>query len=274
MSKNNQQGTAADPDMEKLAQSVAEKFTTLCTKLKELKPEISRIQEWFRNHQRGSVTLSGCRSFKEYCEQRLNRTEQAVYAMLGDKVAKKKTMKHVAESEGKAESKTVALDPVAEDVERMRTGLNAVARAKAAEAKGKKEEAAEAWKEYETIAQAEPLKSRIDGDQPNHRMLLFDLLSEIEKNGERIMPVAPMLMRKVTAMRKRLQLDNEALGLHPTAVLQKEQQKKCRPPVSAFRVVTDLDHPEKELEMMGFFKGAKEKPEQQANAAQAGSEVL
>lgn len=55
-----------------------------CTKLKELRPKIERIHDYYTDHMRGSVTVAGCRSFREFCTKKLDRTTQAVYAMLGD----------------------------------------------------------------------------------------------------------------------------------------------------------------------------------------------
>src|SRR5207245_2187823 len=63
-----------------------------------------------------------------------------------------------------------------EDVTRMQTGLNAVYRFQVAKSNGNEEEARCAWQEYERIASAEPLKSRIAGDQPNYKVMLVDLL--------------------------------------------------------------------------------------------------
>lgn len=70
-----------DPAMERVAERVADVFATCCAKLKELRPEIEKIQGWFKDN--NGKTLAGCHSFKEFCEKKLNRTEQAVYAMLG-----------------------------------------------------------------------------------------------------------------------------------------------------------------------------------------------
>jgi hypothetical protein len=96
--KYDTQGTC-DEHMERIARRVVTEFRSVCVKLKELKPEIQTIRDWFCDHQRGSMTLYGCRSFKEFCERndRLNRKEQTVYAMLGntrkDEDARKATSK-------------------------------------------------------------------------------------------------------------------------------------------------------------------------------------
>jgi hypothetical protein len=65
----------------------------LCVKLKALKPQIVEVQADFKKL-KGSQTIFGCRSFKEFCEQKLGRTEQAVYAMLGDYSKKQKAKKN------------------------------------------------------------------------------------------------------------------------------------------------------------------------------------
>jgi len=69
--------------MESLAAWAAEGFGSVCRKLGELRPAIERIQAWYQNHPRGSTTLLGCASFKEYCKRRLHRHESTVYRMLG-----------------------------------------------------------------------------------------------------------------------------------------------------------------------------------------------
>lgn len=71
-------------EIEQLAREVAKDFRTSCSKLRSLKPKIERIQGYFADHVRGSVTVLGCGSFKEYCEKKLGRTKQAVYSMLGE----------------------------------------------------------------------------------------------------------------------------------------------------------------------------------------------
>ena len=69
--------------MEKLAAQVVRDFTTFCAKLKDMQPQVAAIQQWFRAHPRGATSLSGCASFKEFCEKRLRRDESTVYRMLG-----------------------------------------------------------------------------------------------------------------------------------------------------------------------------------------------
>ena len=76
-------------EMESLAKETTQEFRDRFRKLRELKPKIQRIQDYFANNVRGSVTLAGCSSFKEFCEKKLGRTKQAVYSLLGDYPQKK-----------------------------------------------------------------------------------------------------------------------------------------------------------------------------------------
>src|SRR5437867_4905823 len=70
-------------EMEKLAVQTALEFRACSRELRALRPKIQHIKDYFASSVRGSVTLAGCSSFKEYCERKLGRTRQAVYAMLG-----------------------------------------------------------------------------------------------------------------------------------------------------------------------------------------------
>jgi len=69
--------------MEKLAAQIVRDFATVCAKLKDLRQPIETIQSWFRAHRRGSTSLLGCASFREFCTKRLRRDESTVYRMLG-----------------------------------------------------------------------------------------------------------------------------------------------------------------------------------------------
>ena len=156
--------------MEVLAIEIASEFRTHASKLSLLRPSIELIKNYFQANVRGSVTLADCRSFKDFCEKKLNRTEQAVYAMLGGYSKKQKAKKqHVPNNQREYDDHIPQ-----EAVTRMRTALNAVQRSIQAKTKDEKDEA---WREFEMISQAEPLKSVIDGDQPNYKVLLFDALA-------------------------------------------------------------------------------------------------
>lgn len=98
-------------EMEKIAAMVIDTFAEYCKKLKDLKPEVNRIQWWFKHQIKAPSTLAGCGSFKEFCEKKLHRTEQAVYAMLGDyteKAKKKKNGNSHSELGNKATDETQA----------------------------------------------------------------------------------------------------------------------------------------------------------------------
>jgi hypothetical protein len=196
---------------EQLAVLVEQQFSEQCQKLRDLKPQIEAVREAFKTLT-GSKTIAGCRSFPEFCEKKLHRTKQAVYAMLGDYSKKTKNegqptgKKNVPEQA--ATHQTLALAD--EDVERMRTGCNAAVRHFEAKAKGDEDTAEKAKQEFLAISKAESLKSVIFGDEPNYKMLLIDLLSDVEKVGDKL-PVP--LTRKCQAIRKRLGIDDASFGL-------------------------------------------------------------
>jgi hypothetical protein len=198
-SKNLSAAHGSDPEKEKLAAQVVETFTGCCTKLKELKKDIEQIRQWFKDL-KGSQTLAGCRSFKEFCEKRLNRTEQAVYAMLGD-YGKKKT---TSDGSSKKKATNPPLKPQTispEDQDRLVTAANAARRYFEAEEQGDAAKAEDAKKEFEAISTLDPIKSTIFGDQPNYKYLLIDLLADMEALGSRL-PVT--LTCKCAAIRKRM----------------------------------------------------------------------
>jgi hypothetical protein len=196
-------------EAENRAQNLVDELAPLCVKLKALKPQIAEVQADFKKL-KGSQTILGLRCFKDFCEKKLGRTEQAVYAMLGDYAKKQKSKKDGDGSTPQKPTLHQSLNLSVEDLERMRTGLNAVARARAAEAVGDKAKSDEAWQEYEAISQAESLKSTISGDLPNYKLLLVQLLGVIEKVGEKV----PMsLITHVRAIRKRIGIDDISFGL-------------------------------------------------------------
>jgi hypothetical protein len=203
---------------EELAVLVEAEFNGHCQKLRDLKPHVEAVREAFKTLT-GSKTIAGCRSFPEFCEKKLHRTKQAVYSMLGDY---SKKPKNDGQSKGKknmpertATHHTLALAD--EDVECMRTGCNAAVRHFGAESRGDETEAEKAKQEFLAISKAESLKSTIFGDQPNYKMLLIDLLSEVEKVGEKL-PVS--LTRKCQGIRKRLGIDDASFGLEAQVRIQ------------------------------------------------------
>lgn len=156
-------------DRKRFVQEVVVYFTTWHKKLRELKPQIVIVQGLFAQHVRGSVTLCGCRSFREFCEKKLNVKQQTVYAMLGGYSEKAKKKRQVRERKGtdgalpmeRQKAAVMALDAV----NRFRT-------AKTTEDKDA------AWREYEQIADSGvTLKSSLAGDdQPDYQRLLRDVL--------------------------------------------------------------------------------------------------
>ena len=195
-------------DMEKLAADVAKQFSAACLKLKELRPKIEKIQSYFQQNVRGSVTVAGCGSFRQFCKDRLHRTEQAVYQMLssdGEKSKKK-------ESNFKLPTKKPKPVLVTVEIEQLRAACFAASRYFEADDKGDKEEAKTAKAEFLAITNAASFKPLISGDVPNHLSITLDLLSEICKlNVKTTLPMP--LMRIVGATRKRLGLDDESFGI-------------------------------------------------------------
>jgi hypothetical protein len=240
------------------AQKLVDELVPLCAKLKDLKPLIVQAQADFKKL-KGSQTIMGCRNFKDFCAEKLNRTEQAVYAMLGD-YSKKSKKDGFRRSEPQKPTTHQNLDVASEDVERMRTGCNAAVRYFEAEANGDDAKAEEAKNEFLGIAKAEPLKSSIAGDIPNYKLLLVQLLGMIEKVGEKV----PMqLITHVRAIRKRIGIDDKSFGLAPT-----DRQPSHETPAKPAAVT-----PEKEMgvptESFGdILSISNEKPEQ-GLAAQA-----
>lgn len=195
--------------MEKLAADVAKEFSAVCLKLRELKPKIEKIQSYFQHHVRGSVTLAGCGSFRQFCKDRLRRSEQAVYQMLSSDSKKGKEEKN-------PKPPTTHPKPVlaSDDIERLRAACFAASRYLEADDKGNKEEAKMAKAEFLAITNAESFKPVISGDVPNYRSILFDLLAEICKLNKEL-PLPIPLMRVVDATRKRLGVDDESFGILP-----------------------------------------------------------
>jgi hypothetical protein len=165
--------------MEKLAEEVTTEFSTVCVKLKELKPKIELIRSHFQRNIRGSVTLSACRSFREFCKNRLHRSEQAVYRLLSSdsKNSQKKT--RVPKVPTAHQKPTFAY----KDFERLRSACIAAARYFHAEDRGEKMVAAKAKAEFLAITNAESIR--------------------------------PLISRAVPAMRKRLGVNEASFGLLP-----------------------------------------------------------
>jgi hypothetical protein len=74
MSKNQQ--------AEKRASHLLAQLNALCVKLKELKEEIALLRDDFKNL-KGQEKIAGCKTWKEFCQRRLHRTDRAVRKLLG-----------------------------------------------------------------------------------------------------------------------------------------------------------------------------------------------
>jgi hypothetical protein len=200
-------------EAEKLACNLEKQFAPICAKLKSLKPEVEKMHAMFTELCKGSVTIAGCRSFGEFCEKKLGRKRQTVYEMLGEYKKKHKTHNDDAEEEQRKptrpETHKELILPL-EDQERLRTGANAARRFFEAQDAGDQIKADDARKEFLAIAEAKPLASHIEGDQPNCRLLLIDLVSDVARVAEKL-PVS--LARKCEAIRKRLGIDDKSFGL-------------------------------------------------------------
>lgn len=81
-------------DAEELALKLERDFAPLCTKLRDLRPDVEKMRRMFKELCRArAVTIAGCRNFGEFCEKKLGRQRQTVYEMLGDYKQKPKTKK-------------------------------------------------------------------------------------------------------------------------------------------------------------------------------------
>jgi len=203
------QKLSPNSEIEKLAEEVAAHFETVCAKLSELRPKVEKIKSYFRESIRGSVTLAGCRSFREFCEKRLHRCEQTVYKMLASDTKKREPGKTTPKAPP-ARSKPVA----SEDFERLRCACAAASRHFDAEDTGDKAKAEQAKAEFRAITKAPSIKPLIIGDVPNYRSILLDLLTTVCKVNEEL-PLPRPLTRSVAAVRKRLGLNAENFGIFP-----------------------------------------------------------
>jgi hypothetical protein len=166
-------------EAEKLLRETGGKFKTRCRSLRELKPDIDALRAYFQEHVKGSVTLCGCRYFKDACLKFFGRSEQAIYAMLGNYSAKAKEKKKEEKEKNIQKPKPPAsiLDSP-KNQEAAVLALSAVARFRTAKTE---EEKTIAWTEYLRIAD-EGLQSVIgDDDQPHYMLMLLDLVVVTER---------------------------------------------------------------------------------------------
>jgi len=199
-------------DMEKFATETVSTWHGQLAKLKELAPAIDRIEKYFSDHVRGSVTLLGCSSFKDFCEKRLKRHRNTVYEMLRD-YKTKKDGKAGDTGKGKGGSNRGTLKQelaqAKADVQRLLPVGQAAGKLAEAAKAGNQAKKAEAEKELLFAVEAEPPTGLNAGDEPNTAMMLHELLAEIQRVGDRIFTVAPTLVRMHGAMVKRLNLQGK-----------------------------------------------------------------
>jgi hypothetical protein len=231
-----------DAEAEKLAEKVVQTFTDCCQKLRDLKPEIEKIQLWFQQV-KGSRTLMGCFSFPEFCEKKLHRTKQAVYAMLGDYSQKEK--KEPSTNKPQKSELHQELSLAQEDMQRLIAGNHAATRMVEAQEAGDEAAAEKAKKEFKAIAAAQPLKSV--AFQPDYKAtheMLVNLLALLEKYGEKV-PVAvtvacreirnkldadKLLPKTITEQAEEIKAEAKAKGeAEAPAILKKMAEAKAAP---------------------------------------------
>jgi hypothetical protein len=217
MDKKNSKVAAQDPKhehaaIEKLATKLVANWTAACGKLKSLAPEIDQVKKYFADHVRGSMTVLGCRSFDEFCTVKLKRDRSTVYRMLEDW-----RKPEANEREGEAEEKTPAqpgkrdqlkqeLAEAKADVERLRPVGQAAGKFVEAIKSGDEAKKEEAIEELQYTIEAEPERGLKTYDDPDFKKMLEELLTEIQRAGDRICDVAPKLVNLANAQIKRLSL--------------------------------------------------------------------
>jgi hypothetical protein len=170
--------------MEKLAEEVTTKFSTGCVKLRELKPKVEKIRSYFQENVRGSVTLSGCRSFREFCEKRLRRREQSVYRMLSSDTKKRQEKIRVPKSPAVRQKPVMARD----EIRRLRCACFAAVQYFEAEAKGNNAEAKKSKEEFFAIIKMGSIKPLIFGDPLTFRPDAMRKRSGIDEASFGILP--------------------------------------------------------------------------------------
>lgn len=198
-------------EMEKFAAKLVADWTDGLAKLKELAPDIKKVEDYFQKHVRGSVTLMGCSSFKQFCEKRLNRDRSTVYKML--KNYERASNKDESEAEegmprpsGKRDQLKQELAEAKANVERLLPVGQAAGKFVEALQSGDEAKKDEAIKELQFTIEAAPQTGLNANDQPNTALMLHEVLTEIQRVGDRIYAVAPKLVKIANAQIKRLSL--------------------------------------------------------------------
>ena len=200
-------------EMEQFAKDLVSTWHGHLAKLMELASQIEEVEEYFRKHVRGSVTLLGCKSFKEFCEKRLNRHRNSVYEMLRNYKAAKggKAGKAGEAAKGGLKRDTLKqeLARAKADVKRLLPVGQAAGKLAEATKAGNQAKKAEAEKELLFAVEAAPPGGLNAGDEPNTALMLHDLLAEIQRIGDRIFNAAPTLVKMANAQIQRLELQGK-----------------------------------------------------------------
>lgn len=197
--------------MEQFAAKLVAEWTDGLAKLKELAPDIKKVEEHFQMHVRGSVTLMGCSSFKQFCEKRLKRDRSTVYKMLKNyervsSEGKGEAGEETPQQPGKRDQLKQELSEAKANVERLLPVGQAAGKFVEALQSGDEARKEEAIKELQFTIQATPQTGLNANDQPNTALMLHEVLAEIQRVGDRIYVVAPTLVKLANAQIKRLSL--------------------------------------------------------------------
>jgi len=97
---------------EKRAATIAGALSVVCRKLAELKPQLKALREDFKKKPKGTK-IAGCRTWTDFCQKQLHRTDRAVQKLLAYKATptKPKPSKPRPEQSSGSEKNT----PVARD---------------------------------------------------------------------------------------------------------------------------------------------------------------
>ena len=86
------------PQAEKLARQVLEELDqAVCVKLRQLKPKLERLRAHFKT-KGGTEQIAGCKTWKEFCKKKLNRTDRAVRKLLAAEKSSARPKVHTLES--------------------------------------------------------------------------------------------------------------------------------------------------------------------------------
>jgi hypothetical protein len=229
-------------EAEELAGKLEREFAPMCTKLKSLKPEVEKMQAMFKELCKGSVTIAECRNFGEFCEKKLGRKRQTVYEMLGDYKKNRNENGHASDGKGVGDANAPVqrgnrdklkqeLAEAKANVERLLPVGHAAGKFVEALKSGDQAKKEEAIKELQFTIEATPQTGLNANDQPNTELMLYNLLAEIQRVGDRIYAVAPTLVNLANAQIKRLSLhgkigfvQSEARAAATVAVMMKKPQ--------------------------------------------------